>query len=400
MLDVRDQFPGLDEKTFLDAACVSLAPTVAVEAIRSFLEMTLRCSNRSSTEHHIVMDQQRAEARPQLARLINAHADEIALVESTTHGLSIAAQALPLGRGDRVLLSDLEFIQVALPWSQKQREVGIEVDVVPSRQGVIHIQDIAERLTPRTKVVAISSVQWSNGFRCDLAALSRLCRDRRVWLVVDAIQHLGAMPMDVQVTPVDLLVCGGHKWLNAPFGCGFLYIRREVMDHLKPPLAGYLSLQTPRGGWGRYFQTPSITPVQPHPLVTQEARRYEIGGTANYPGAIGLAASVNLINALGPARIAEHIYALTDYLIAGLQTLGVQIVTPLERESRAGIVTFSIGSAQQNVTLMERLLDHNVLVSVRYTSQVGGVRVSCHLFNSPDDIDRLLNVVEDHGGRH
>ncbi|MCS6806378.1 MAG: aminotransferase class V-fold PLP-dependent enzyme [Acidobacteriota bacterium] len=399
MLDVRDQFPGVNDKIFLDAACVSLAPKVAVEAIQSFLEMTLRCPSRSSTELHIVMDQQRAEARPQLARLINAHADEIALVESTTHGLNIAAEALPLVRGDRVLLSDLEFLQVALPWRQKQQRAGIEVEVVPNRDGVIQIQDIADWLTPRTKAVVISSVQWSNGFRCDLAALSRLCREQRVWLVVDAIQHIGAMPMDVQATPIDLLACGGHKWLNAPFGCGFLYIRRDVMEQLKPPLGGYLSLQSPRGGWGQYFQTPSIRPMQNHSLVSQ-ARRYEVGGTANYPGAIGLAASVTLINELGPARIAEHIYALTDRLIAGLQTLGVQVVTPIEREYRSGIVTFSVGSAQENVALMEWLLDHDVLVSVRYTSQVGGVRVSCHFFNSPEEIDRLLNLVEDHCGRH
>jgi selenocysteine lyase/cysteine desulfurase len=398
MLDVRDQFPGLDDKTFLDAACVSLAPKVAVEAIQSFLDMALHCPSRSSTEHHIVMDQQRAAARPQIARLINAHEDEIALVESTTHGLSVAADALPLERGDRVLLCDLEFLQVAVPWSQKQQEEGIEIDVAPNCQGVIRIEDIAGRFTPRTKVVAISSVQWSNGFRCDLKALSRLCRDRHVWLVVDAIQQLGAMPIDVRETPVDMLTCGGHKWLNAPFGCGFLYIRRDVMAQLRPPLAGYLSLETPAGGWGNYFQTPSITPMRDYQFVS-EARRYEIGGTANYPGAIGLAASVKLINELGPSSIAEHIVTLTDHLMAGLRTLGVDIVTPIEQEYRSGIVTFSVGSAQGNVKLMERLLDHKVLVSVRYTSHIGGVRVSCHFFNSIQDMDRLLNLIEDYRER-
>jgi selenocysteine lyase/cysteine desulfurase len=200
------------------------------------------------------------------------------------------------------------------------------------------------------------------------------------------------MPLDVQETPVDILACGGHKWLNAPFGTGFLYIRRDAMPRLRPPLAGYLSLETPPGGWGHYFQTPSTTPVREYRFV-EHARRYEIGGTANYPGAIGLAASLQLINDLGPARIAERIYQLTDHLIAGLQTLGVEMVTPLQREHRSGMVTFSVGSAEKNLALMERLLDHQVLVSVRYTSHVGGVRVSCHFYNLIEDVDRLLNLI-------
>jgi len=391
---IRDQFPALKDKAFLDAACVSLAPRAAIEAIQPFLDMAMYCPGRSSTQHHIAMDEMRAEARPQAARLINAQEDEIALVESTTHGLNIAANALPLERGDRVVLCDLEFLQLAVPWCQKQKEIGIEIDVVANHNGVIRIEDIADRITAKTKVVAISSVQWTNGFRCDLKALSALCRDRRVWLVVDAIQQLGAMPMDVQETPVDILACGGHKWLNAPFGTGFVCIRREAMPRLQTPLAGYLSLETPPGGWGNYFQTPSITPVRDYQFV-DHARRYEIGGTANYPGAIGLAASLNLINELGPGRIAGRIYQLTDHLIAGLHTLGVEVVTPVEREHRSGIVTFSVGTAEGNLALMEHLLDHEVLVSVRYTSHVGGVRVSCHFYNSMEDLDRLLNLVED-----
>ncbi len=390
---VRDQFPALRDKVFLDAACVSLAPRAAVEAIQKFLDTALSCPARSSTAHHIAMDEMRAEARPQAAQLIHASEDEIALVESTTHGLSIAANAIPLERGDRVLLCDLEFLQVAVPWCQKQKELGIGIDVVPNRDGVITVEDVAGRVTARTKVVAISSVQWSNGFRCDLRALGALCRERRVWFVVDAIQHLGAMPLDVQEVPVDILACGGHKWLNAPFGTGFLYVRRDPGLGLRPPLAGYLSLETPEGGWGNYFQTPEITPVREYRFV-QQARRYELGGTANYPGAVGLAASLRLINGLGTAAIAARIYKLTDHLIAGLRALGLAVVTPLAREHRSGIVTFSVGSAKENVALMERLLDRRVLVSVRYTSRIGGVRVSCHFYNSVEDLDRLLNAVE------
>ncbi len=384
----RQYFPGLHDKVFLDAACCSLAPKPAVEAIDNFLDLTMNCPLNSSTHHHMFMDEMRAKARPAAARLINAEEDEIALVESTTHGLSLAASAIPLDRGDRVLISDLEFMEVAVPWVQKKKD-GIEIDVVPNYEGEVRLEDFAERVTPRTRVISVSSVQWTNGFRVDLGGLGKLCRERGIWLVVDGIQQLGAIPLDVQQTPMDILACGGHKWLNAPFGCGFLYVSRDAMPGLRPPIAGYLDVQDPPGGWGHYFQSPSTTPVRDYEFATT-ARRFETGGTGNYPGAAGLAASLDLIHELGQDEIAKHIVSLTDQLLAGLEHLPVQIVTPLAKENRSGIVTFSLGSAEQNVALMKRLQEKRILVSVRYTTNVGGVRVSCHFYDSSDDIERLL----------
>jgi cysteine desulfurase / selenocysteine lyase len=395
-LNARHHFPGLLDKTFLDAACVSLAPRPAVEAIEKFLGLTLICPLQSSTHHHIFMDEMRAAARPAAARLINAHENEIALVESTTHGLTVAANAIPIQPGDRILLSDLEFLEVAVPWVQIKTRAdgrGVAIDVVPNHNGEVRVEDFAERITPRTRVIAVSSVQWTNGFRLDLAALSCLCRERQVWLVVDAIQQLGAIPLDVRKTPVDILACGGHKWLNAPFGCGFLYVNRERLAELRPPVAGYLCVEDPPGGWGEYFQTPTITPVKDYSFV-KAARRFETGGTANYPGAVGLAASLRMIQELGPDRISEHIYQLTDQLLAGLDQLPVHVVTPRARQNRSGIVTFSVGSAEENVRLMQRLQERRILLSVRYTSKVGGIRVSSHFYNSSGDIDNLLSELK------
>lgn len=389
----RERFPALRQKTFLDSACVSLPPTVAIEAIQAFLDTALHCPERSATLHHIAMDDMRSAARGEIARLIHADENEIALVESTSAGLNIAAAAVPLLPGDRVLLCDLEFMQVALPWIQMRERIAIEIDVVANRHGAIDPGNIAARITPRTRIVVLSSVQWSNGFRVDLDAVSRICRDAGVQLVVDAIQQLGAIPMDVRETPIDFLACGGHKWLTAPFGQGFLYIRRGAQPSLRRPISGYLSVQPPEGGWGNYFQTPSITPVRDYKF-SDEARVYEIGGTGNYPGAAGLAASVKLINDLGAANIWRRIRSLTDELINGLSRIGVAVATPMDPKNRSGIVTFDLGTVERNVAAMEYLLDHKVLVSVRYTSGIGGVRVACHYFNSSDDVARLLELVE------
>ncbi len=390
--DVRKEFPALQQQTFLDSACVSLAPQRAVEKLRTFLDMAAYCPSGSSTQHHLDMDEMRSQARPQLAKLINADKDDIALVESTTHGLSLVANAVPLERGDRVIICDLEFLEVAVPWMQKREELGIEIDSVHNRDGQILVEDIEAVIDKRTRVIAISSVQWSNGFRCDLEALSRLCRERGIFLIVDAVQQIGAIPLDVQKTPVDAIACGGHKWLMAPFGCGFLYLSKEFRAKAKPPIAGYLSVAEPEGGWGKYFQTPSAAPVRQYEFVSG-ARRWETGGTANYPGAIGLVESVSMINELGVANVGQHVLSLTDHLISGLKQQDIRVVTPEDRRFRSGIVTFTLGEVDENVALMNFLQQHRVLVSVRYTSYVGGVRVSCHLFNNQDDIDRLLELV-------
>ena len=392
MLHARQYFPGLADKVFLDAACVSLAPRPAVEAVEKFLDRAMMCRSDSSTDHHILMDTMRAAARPACAALIHADDDEIALVESTTHGLAIAANAIPLERSDRVLISDLEFLQVAVPWIQKKQD-GIEIDVVPNYRGQVRTEDFAARITPRTRVISLSSVQWSNGYRCDLSAFSKLCRDHDIWLVVDATQQLGAIPIDVSAVAIDLLACGGHKWLNSPFGCGFLYLNRKSMPRLRRSLAGYLSIRDPHGGWGEYFQTPSITPVCDYEF-TDAARGFEHGGTANYPGAVGLNASLELIQELGQAQICNHIMRVTERLINGLDAIGVEVVTPREVPNRSGIVTFSVGDAPDNVKMMKRLQEKRILASVRYTSNVGGVRVSCHFYNSSDDIEKLLAEVK------
>jgi cysteine desulfurase / selenocysteine lyase len=389
--DVRQEFPALLQQVFLDSACVSLAPQRAVDKLRAFLDMAAYCPSGSSTQHHLDMDAMRSAARPQVARLINAGEEDIALVESTTHGLNLIANAIPLERGDRVVICDLEFLEVAIPWVQKRDEIGIAIDTVPNRAGQILIEDIESAITSRTKVVAISSVQWSNGFHCDLDALSRLCRERDLFLIVDAVQQIGAIPLDVQKTPVDAIACGGHKWLMEPFGCGFLYLSKQFRSKVKPPLAGYLSVSEPEGGWASYFRTPSIAPVRDYAFV-DDARRWETGGTANYPGAIGLAESVGLINDIGIEDVGEHVLSLTDHLIAGLKQQNIQLVTPEDRRYRSGIVTFTLGDVDDNIALTNFLQQHKVLVSVRYTSGVGGVRVSCHLFNIEEDLDRLLDL--------
>jgi len=387
----RGQFPALADKTFLDAACASLAPQAAADAVAALLRDVQTYPERSATAFHIRLDAARDATRPAAARLIGARPADIALIENTSHGLAIAAAAIPFEPGDNILVPDLEYLQVPLPWRQQPPPAAPEIRLVSHDGGTLPAGRFAAAADSRTRAVVMSSVQWSNGFRADLDAIGAFCRERGMWFVVDAVQQLGAFPIDVGRTPIDVLVTGGHKWLNAPFGAGFMYINPAARGRMRPPVAGYLSVDPPEGGWAEYFRTPAISPLQ-RVTFTPDARRYETGGTGNYPGMVGLAASLGLINTLGPEAIASHILGLTDQLIEGLSRLPVRIVTPRDPSCRSGIVTFSLGNVAREAALIERLLDARVMVSHRYTSGVGGVRVSCHFFNSAEDVARLLEV--------
>ncbi len=249
-------------------------------------------------------------------------------------------------------------------------------------------------MNARTRAVVVSSVQWSNGYRLDLAALSELCRREGIFLVVDAVQELGALQMDVRRTPVDLLVAGGHKWLNAPFGCGILYVRREIQAQLGQPSWGYLGLEPPYGGWGTYFSTPSISPVRPYEFVAS-AKRFELNGTSNYPGAVGLGASLALVNEIGAAQVEQRVLGLAALVREELEAAGARRSSAARsrRRARGSRRSRSPATPTEDEALLQRLLEQRIYASRRYTSRVGGIRVSTHYFNDEGDVERLAAAV-------
>ncbi len=389
----RSLFPGTQGRVFLDAACISLMPRPAEEALRRLGQDLLTCPARDASAHHIALDHTADLPRREAARLIGARPEDLALVESTTQGLQAVAAAVPLARGDGVLVGETEFLGLGVPWIGRQEAEGFHVETVPHRDGRLLVDDFARRIDSRTRLILLSSVQWNNGFRADLAGFSQLARDRDVVLVVDAIQQLGAVGLDVGRTPVDFLVTGGHKWLNAPAGRGFLYIDPRRRERLRPPARGYLTIAEPEEGWAAYFATPAIPAVRPYAFA-ETARAFEIGGTANYPGNVVLGAALALINELGIAAIEEHVFRLTDLLIDRLRAAGMTVVSPPGRTERSGIVTFTRGRGPaEDTACLGRLLDRGILISQRYTAGVGGLRVSVHFFNNEDDIRQLVEAL-------
>jgi cysteine desulfurase / selenocysteine lyase len=394
-MDVRDAracFPAAEDRVFLDAACVSLAPTQAVAAVREFAAAAATCAERDASEHHVAMDRLRETAVVQGAVLLGADPTEIALVESTSHGLNIAAQTIPFRPEDNVVVADLEFLQVAIPWVKLAERGRIaEVRLARNVDGTLPVEAFAAVVDDRTRAVVVSSVQWSNGHRVDLQALGRLCRGCGAYLVVDAVQELGALRRDVRETPVDLLVAGGHKWLNSPFGCGLLYVAAGAQETLEQASWGYLSLAVPDGGWPAYFATPGITPLRPYGFPPT-ARRFEIGGTSNYPGAAALGASLALVNEIGIDAVEARVLELAALAHGELEVLGLALVS----RPGSGITTFTTGDPDRDRRLLDRLLDAGIYVSIRYTAGVGGIRVSTHYYNDEDEVAALAGAVRAH----
>lgn len=393
--DVRELFVGVHDKTFLDSACVGLAPTTAQTAIAKFLDMVVRCDAKDVSEHHIALDQMRSEAITEAAKLFNAVVDNVLLIESTTHGLNIAANSIPFEPDDEVIICDLEYLQVAIPFVKKHQAHQLKlVKLMARSDGSILVEDFAQLINKNTKAICLSAVQWCTGQRTFTKELGALCQSHGIWLIVDGVQEAGALDIDVNSRYCDFYIAGGHKWLNAPYGCGIMYLSERALK-LEPPSYGYLNLPDPENGWGSYFQDPTQSPFRDYSFP-QRAKSFSIGGTSNYPGAIGLCQSLKLINELGPSRVQSRVLELASLLKGELNKLNVTVLSSSLTSEASGITMFRLfADPEQDRRVLDHLLGQRIFVSIRYTNGHGGLRASTHYFNNEEDIGRLCHVIKE-----
>ncbi len=397
----KEEWPVLETMTFLDAACVSFAPQRTVRALKEFADFSARQDEANSSAHHIAMDNMRGKAYREAAKLLNADIEEIALVESTTHGLNIAATSIPLEDGDNIITANLEFIQVALPWCAMRRNKDIEIRVAAPSDSRFYAETFEALIDDRTKILVISTVEWCNGWKMDLKSIGDMCKRHGVKLVVDAVQQLGVGKIDVKDCHIDILASGGHKWLNSPFGCGVLYINKELLPKIEPAFWGYLNTKEPPEGWGGYWENPNSKAVNDWEFVPT-ARRFEIGGTSNYPGAIALGESLGLVNELGIENIEEHIFELSTYCLDMYEAIGATAITHRDADHRSGIViTRLYDDLALECAILKKLHARNIFIAQRFTDRVGGFRNSCQYFNNKKDIDTLrdglLQIIKEIG---
>jgi len=370
--DVRHLFPITQRCIFLNHAATSPLPIPAVEAMTSLI-----AQREGRKGFNVDWDERVAEVRELIARLIHASSKEIAFVGNTSHGLNIVAAGLDWHAGDNVVCAETEFPANVYPWLNLRRK-GVEVRFARAREGRISLEAIAEQMDDRTRLVALSFVEFVTGYRNDLAAISELCRQHGARLCVDGIQGLGALPLDVNECGVDFLAAGAPKWLLGPIGIGFFYCRRQRLSELDLSMAGWQGV-VERENYFRY-DSPWFS----------DARRFEVG-SLNYLGIAGLGASLKLLLDVGIERIEGRILGLTDHLLALLKAEGYQIITPHAcREERSGIVSF-VPKDEDPGALAKRLRAADIVVSARGPY----IRVSPHFYNTEAEIEQFVKALNE-----
>ena len=388
----RTWFPGLGEGVYLDTANFGLLASPVVDSISEQTRELTRLPKDGADHRWFALEAESQSARRAVGKLIGVDATRVALVESTSHGLQIAASSLPLSAGDEVLIAGWDFVGLALVWRSLIAQKGITVRTLDLGQASDPAASLISGLRPETRVVCTSSVSENHGFRLDLAKLGEACQTNRCWLILDVMQEAGVRQLELERTAVDFASAGGHKWLGCPFGTGFLYVGNNRFNELITPNLGYLGIDEPRGGWADYLSSPLAGPLD-ELRPKRQARAFEIGGTPNFIGRLALATSVGLMNQIGIKAIERHVLSVTGFLWDALSDLGMKMVTPRADESRAGIVTFSLGRPEQDRDMAKALAASGVHVSCRYRQSIGGVRTSVHFYNSRQDIEDFLTAL-------
>lgn len=371
------EFPALAETTYLNAAAVAPLPERARAAMDELHGRRARVHELRDDDFEPVL----RRAREAAARLVGADADEIALGANTSFGINLAAQCLPVRPGSVVVASDREFPANVYPWMGPGCPARLEL-VPADALGRPDEDRLLERLDRGdVSVLALSTVQFATGYRADVVKLGRFCRERGIYFVVDAIQAAGALPVDVRAAEVDVLATGGHKWLCAPFGTGFAYVRRGLLPELQPRAVG----------WQAMAASQDLTRLLDYRYdFVPAARKFEVG-TLPFPDFAGLAASLELLLEVGPERIEAHLERLLDPLAEWLRERpAVQVVSDLSPGRRSGIFSFRPPRAEE---VFEALGAAGVVAVLRE----GAIRLSPHLYNDAADVERVIEVLSREG---
>ncbi|MDH5639584.1 MAG: aminotransferase class V-fold PLP-dependent enzyme [Nitrospinota bacterium] len=368
---IRARFPALNGMVFLNSAGLTPIPTSCRDIM---VEMTQDlCSyaylKMANWEKSVI------KARQTAATITGCSPEEMAFVKNTSTGVSIVASGLRLVPGDEVIINDLEFPSNVYPWLNLERK-GVVVRRAKSSDGKVTPDAIAEQVTAKTKVLAISSIQYATGQRTDLATLGQMAREKGFLFFVDAIQSMGSFPMDVKKLGIHFLSAGGFKWLCGPVGSGIFFCDKEKLDDLDLTVTGWNTVENPV-----LYHVIDYKPKN-------NAQRFE-EASGDYIGICGLGESMNVLHSTGIDKIGEHVVALTNYLEEKLLSRGYQILSPRGQADKSAIIVVAAPSGSTPEDVCKKLDGKKILTAPRG----GGIRVSPHFFNTTEDMDQLLSAL-------
>jgi len=366
-LGVRGDFPVATKKTYLNTASVGPFPNAVREAGIAWVE------EQGDDPLYSRMGEKREHARERFAELFGASPHEIAILYSTTDAENIVASGLDLRPGDNVVIDELHFVSTFVLYQELQKKKGIQLRIVPQKEGITHLEDFEERIDNRTRLVSVAWVSNRNGYRQNIAALAELAHAKGSYLFADGIQAFGQRPTNLHELGVDFAGANSYKWLFSSWGAAPFYVREEHLDWLEPD----------RYGHGQSAKQLSDFEYK----LFDSARKYEYGG-AIYGTVYQLKASLGYLKQVGLDRIEKHTVALANEFRDGVAKLGFETWTPPQNPSP--IVSFAHGRDRKEV---EKLFDKEGIV-ITFREQGGSVvRVSHSLFNNRADIQHLLKVL-------
>lgn len=367
---VREIFPVTRTLAYMNHAAVGPLSVRAYEA----MEGQARDQRDRGAQGWRAWYAEYEHLRDSAARLINSTPREIAILKNTSEGLSFVAEGFRWQEGDNVISTDLEFPSNFVPWKKLERR-GVECRVVRSVDGAYTADDIERLIDDRTRIVTVSSVAFHNGFAADLDAIGALCSKRGVLLCVDAIQSLGAVPVDVRRSNIAFLAADGHKWLCGPEGAAIFYVAAEHLDTLEVLENGWTNIE--RGG--KFIGcTTDLLP---------DSRRFE-AGSLNTNGIYGLRAAIDLLLEIGIEAISGEVVRVATMLAGELEAIGFRLGSP--KPIRSGIVGAIPPLVEPTLLGWHRRLEEGGVVCA---PREGMLRFSPHFYNDENDIARVIDVL-------
>jgi len=369
--EIRKYFPYLKlGKIYMNHAAVSPLSSIVLDRVNGFL------LERSQTniENYLTVIAVLKELKEKLGKMINCETDRFAFVDNTSNGLNLLAQGLDWKQGDRIILNDIEFPSNVYPFLNL-KPLGVEIDFVKSKNGIVSAEDVIAAITPNTRLVSISQVQFLSGYRVNLEKIGNYCREKGIIFSVDGIQGLGAFPLDVKKQKIDFLASGTQKWLMSLQGLAFIYISEELQERINPKYVGWTSVDDT---WN----------LLQYDLKLRKSADTFQNGTTSAIGVTAFNAALDLFALYGPENVERDIIENSLYFNGKLSSIGFEpILNGCPAEFLSGIVSFKCNNAKAYFDELEKQ-------KIQCALREGIIRFSPHFYNTKEEIDCVTDVLK------
>ncbi|MBD0325192.1 MAG: aminotransferase class V-fold PLP-dependent enzyme [Pyrinomonadaceae bacterium] len=369
---LRALFPLAEHTVYLNHAAVSPLPLPTIRAVEAQMQ-DVSANGALNYRRWVAVKE---NSRKLAAAMLGARPEQLAFMRNTSDGLSTVANGLRWRVGDNIVTFRREFPSNVYPWLRLRQAHGVEVRMCEEREGRIELKELINMIDARTRIVAISHIQYGSGFRADLERIGRAARMVDALLVVDSIQSMGVVPIDAESELIDVAAAASHKWLLAPEGVGLLYLSDRARERIEPTLVGWMSVPEPEA-YSDFEQD-----------WTHGALAWETG-TAPTALIHGLEASLKLLHETGVARINSYLNELTDYLCERLNGSNYEVVSSRRTGEKSQIVCIRPRGDLTSMSLYSHLKRQNIITAPRGDR----LRIAPHLYNITSEIDALINAL-------